>query len=607
VGVLASVHGPHHLTAVSYNGKRMTVARQDIGAGAHVGQGSCVAAGARVLAGAYIEPLSAVAAGAVVSGRWTGVPARQVEPADAKRVPADGAGLLLASCGAIFSCVSWVLEAIPGIIMPAVSLLLVRVVLPMLAEYSGREAEAEMRRFVDSDHETLDSLPPAFLDNLWLVPAVAAFVSVTNTLFQLGFVVAICRVLPKAQVPMDLPLYSMRAQLAAVKIRIVARSSQSLGDASVQAAFFRWCGARVGRGSSMSEQIMLPETVEIGEGCFFASGNTLTSLVVDQGRLKIPTKTILGDRSFLGNSNHISAGLPADGFAGLHTWLPDRAEPEHGGASFFGNPAMHFARAAAAEGDAAAHCGEVCWYHFSTSIVDVFFWGILKSQEASLGFILCRLLFPRLCFGWEAVVETVIYAAITVLGWYMMHVRFCNWIYNDRVPLRNHFYSGAVMRWFNANKIRMVFTCPFQSAGTMWHATFMRAVGIQVGERFFSPNEDVMIDPPFARLGDDVTVDYDAQVRQHSFEDMVLKWGPNLVGSGTTLLQGSCLAMCDAGEGVVLRPGSVTWKDMTLESGQEYDGAPAMPVGVVDGVSGRIASVQGSALHEMHVQWCFRA
>lgn len=40
-----------------------------------------------------------------------------------------------------------------------------------------------------------------------------------------------------------------------------------------------------------------------------------------------------------------------------------------------------------------------------------------------------------------------------------------------------------------------------------------------MGKRFFCMNELVLVDAPFTDIGDDVTVDYDGQVRCHSFED----------------------------------------------------------------------------------------
>ncbi|CAE8617217.1 unnamed protein product [Polarella glacialis] len=307
-----------------------------------------------------------------------------------------------------------------------------------------------------------------------------------------------------------------------------------------------------------------------------SSGNVLTSIVVDQGRMRIPTKTVIGNQVFLGNTNHISEGLPNGTFCGLHTWVPTK--PTVPGENFFGNPAMKFGRPSSHGSEAPPSRRQVFWYHFSTSVVDIFFWDILKAQEWALAFMISTSCFKG-SDSWPVLVfEVLIFAAMPVIFWFLMHIVFCNRIYNDRCPLSNDFYSGVVMRWFNANKIRRIFQSPFMAGGTMWQAPLMRLVGIHVGARFFATGEDVMIDPPFGRIGDDVTFDYDAQVRQHSFEDRKLKWGPNWVGSGTTILQGGCLAMSDAGEGVVLRHSSVTWKGQLLEPNQDYEGAPAVAV-----------------------------
>lgn len=415
----------------------------------------------------------------------------------------------------------------------------------------------------------------------------AVFAAVCNVVAQLAWTVLVCRLLPKLRPPVDLPLHSWRAQLAALKLRLVAKSSEALGDASVQATFLRLCGASIGPGSSMSEQVMLPETVEVGRGCFFASGNVLTSLTVDQGRLRMPSRTQIGDGAFLGNTNHIAEGLPAGGFCGLHTWLPrvPREDQEgRAGNAFFGNPAMRFIRSRAGQTDMGGAPGavgrwRVAWYHFSTSVLDVFFWDALKALEFAVALILGQLLLPLADDALEQLALPIVYTAVSMLAWYLVHVCICNLIYNDRAPTSNPFYSTVVTCWFNANKARRVFKSPLRTPGTVWHAALLRAIGGKVGRRFFSAKDDVLIDPPFARLGDDVTIDYDAQVRQHSFEDMCLKWGPNWVGRGTTILQGGCLAMTDTGEGVTLRPGSVTWKGQLLEAGQEYEGTPAAVVG----------------------------
>lgn len=378
--------------------------------------------------------------------------------------------------------------------------------------------------------------------------------------------------------PLDVPLYSPKALVAALKINFASRASMQLGDASIQTWFARLCGANVGHGSSMSEQVFLPDTLEMGDRCFFASGNVLTSMVVDQGRMRIPNATVMGHEAFLGNTNHVVDGLPNGGFCGLHTWLPKK--PDEKSTNFFGNPAMPFGRPLAKEQEDNPPRTKVCWYHFSTSFIDVFLWDIVKAQEWALAFVISTVFFGNVSSWLEGLLEVILYAVVRISFWFLMHIVFCNQIYNDRVPLQNDFYSPVVMQWFNANKIRRLFRTPFQVAGTMWQAPLLRLIGVHVGARFFSASDDVMIDPPFGRLGDDVTFDYDVQVRQHSFEDRTLKWGPNWVGSETTILQGGCLAMSDAGEGITLRPGSVTWKGQLLEPDQEYDGAPAVAINV---------------------------
>jgi len=580
VGPLASVHGPYHFTAVSYKGKQMIVSKLSVGAGAHLGQQSCMGANSTLEPGAYVEPLSAVPAGAVVAGRWTGVPAQQIASADGDRVPKPGDGRWLVAAGSATFLFSQVFNGLMKHVSQILSLITLRYIMPLVvARFDGSSIEEEAKRT-----DVFEALPTFMMEYLWAVPLFTLVSSAVAVMMDLFVVAAVCSLLPRVSVPSDLPLYGIRAQIAALKMRMVCKASAHLGDASIQAWFLGLCGAKIGHGTSMAEQLMLPETVEVGRNNFWASGNTLTSVEVDQGRFKVPSKTVLDDDVFLGNSNHIVEGLPSTTFAGLHTWVPKRPwKSDDASVAFFGNPAMRFARAAS-EGNAGlldGTCLQLFHYHFSTTVIDLFFWPALQACLQTLPIVLVRYLFPSsLEHPWQLLVEVAIFSVNTLLWWYLINVRFCNWIYNDRLPLENEFFSRPVMRWFNANKARKTFQTPFKAAGVIaWHSRMMRLHGTQVGSRFFSPNEDVMIDAPFGRLGDDVTIDYDAQVRQHSFEDNLLKWGPYWIGNGTTLLQGACVAMSETGEYTELRPGSVTWKGQKLDSHQIYEGAPAAPIG----------------------------
>jgi len=383
---------------------------------------------------------------------------------------------------------------------------------------------------------------------------------------------------------MDQDAHSFRGQIAAIKTCLATGASHLLLNASVQASFLRLCGAKIGPGSSLSEQSLLPETVEMGKGCFLASKNTLTSLELDQGRLRIPCKTILGDNVFMGNGNHIVESLPSDSFAGLNTWMPKQVEDGTGG-GFFGNPAMRFGRPAGQTdmNSIQASRWELLRFFLSTSVLDILVWPCLKALETVLLFLLSIWIIPTITNLGLFVAVVAIFAVGTELFWYLFAVRLCNSIYNDRLPLVNDAISVPVLSWYTAEQITQHFKSPFKLGGTiMWHSCMLRAKGSQVGLRFFSPNEEPFNDAPFARVGDDVTIDYDAEVRQHSFEDLRLKWGPNHIGSGTSLLHGSLLAMCDASDYVVLMPSSVTFKGQHLEADAVYEGAPAEPVAHIE-------------------------
>mmetsp|Transcript_34692 Transcript_34692/g.112840 ORF Transcript_34692/g.112840 Transcript_34692/m.112840 type:complete len:1949 (-) Transcript_34692:95-5941(-) len=626
IGDMASVHGPHHLTAVTYVKKEMILRRQRIGRGATVNHGSVVAPGAVLKEGTFVECLSSIPMGMVCDGgRWSGVPARRIgdEAFDRTRPrhisKSDSARSIRAdACEDIESadsssasecdnniacadqdqrsfrggghsrmvCCSFIYMLAPLAMLPfaagaaILSIWGSRLLFERLdpASFANYTKATGNETFVGINVDRFHGLPPMLEDNIWFFMLLMPLYTILSEIFQLIGPVLVCRLLPCVSTPLDVPIWSWRAAVASMKMFMATKASANLGDASIQGWYLGLCGAKIGKESTMAEQTLLPETVEIGKNSFFASGNTLTSVEVDQGRYRIPCRTIIGDDCFFGNDNHVVEGIPAQTFVGLRTWVPTMpAEPS----SLFGNPAMRFGRPGGVGGAPQGTCWEIFWYHFSTSFIDLFGWKILHSFEQGLSASIGRTIFPAYPKnGWygQFVAEVFLFALVDLIGWYLVSILFVRCIYHDGVPQQNHYYSRHVMAWFNANKIRKVFKPPLQAEGTLWHASYMRMFGTKVGKRFFSPNADVMIDPIFGRLGDDVTVDYNAQVRQHSFEDNMLKWGPNWIHSGTTIMQAGMVAMSDTGEGVALMRGAVTWKGLLLEPGTAYDGAPAQPV-----------------------------
>jgi carbonic anhydrase/acetyltransferase-like protein (isoleucine patch superfamily) len=558
---LASVHGPHHVTPVSFEGKRMVVRRHHFGAGAYVGNDACVMGGASIMPGAIVEPLAAIPPATVIEGRWSGVPARQLEPSDPKRIPTAELCNKMSFAGALWCSILWLVY----LTIPSVCIALHSFSELSLSGYSTW-----------SGGDAFDSLPDSVLDGIVYAPLFAVCITFLAVWSFFLAVVLICRWLPQVKPPMNVPVWSLRAQIAALKLYLVSAVSEWIEDASIQVLFFRLCGARIGEGTCFCDQLGLPETLEIGDHCHFGSHNVLTSGHVDQGCFKVPSKTVVGNGVFMGNYNQVPEGLPDGMLCGMRTLVPER--PAEGGCCLSGNPPMKFARPQQATLAPPGLLAKV-WYHTSSTLIDVTFWPCLKSVEVTTALVLSRNLFPTLEHGWEFLAEMGIFFSFQFAGWFLISFIFGNIAYNDRLSQKFTLESIANMRWGNAIMARKSFPLPFRTAGTMWHGAAMRLMGAKIGKRFFSPSPHFLMDPAFAVLGDDVTLDEDAQIWQHTFEDRMLKIRPGYVGCRTTLMQASMIASSDADDDVTLRAGSVTWKGQRLEAGQVFQGAPAAPVG----------------------------
>merc|ERR1711874_371605 len=101
----------------------------------------------------------------------------------------------------------------------------------------------------------------------------------------------------------------------------------------------------------------------------------------------VPSETVFGDDVFLGNWNHVPAGLPDNALCGMRTCLPQMPSE---GASFFGAPPVAFKRPAGTEEGSAPTCLAKFWHHFSAGFLDVFFWDCLNVLCLISAFVTCR-------------------------------------------------------------------------------------------------------------------------------------------------------------------------------------------------------------------------
>merc|ERR1711988_1627740 len=547
--------------------------------------------GSTVTPGSFVEPLSSVPSGVVADGRMSGVPVRSVGPLDRSRIPEPAASRAFVCRMIPFAFGYWTMM-IPKAVMPMLSIIVLKLWVGGNVVSGNEQVDQEMAK------GDIEALPAQFYQDLfWMLPLAFA-TSPLNTLMTFTSTILANRLLPKIRPPAEHSIASIRAQIAALKMSMMLQSVEMLADASIVPWFTRMCGAKIGHGCAMGLQVSLPETLEIGNNCFFATGNILTSVDVDQGRFRVPHVTVMEDRTFIGNHNHMPEGLSEGSFAGVGTWLPEK--PKEPNFSYFGNPAMKFRRLNAETkgvkprvGPEKGSCLAVFWHHFSTSIMDVFLFRSIQATMMILPMVLGRWIYPQTVGVGEVLVLICIFTACSLGSWYVFSVFLGNTLFNGNAPASNAYYSTTVTRWFTALTAQQrVFKLPFQTAGSRWQAPVLRLLGAKIGKNFFSMNELLLVDAPFTIVGDNVTVDYDGQIRCHSFEDFRLKFTHYKVADGVTIMAGASVAMCNAGEGSVLRPGSVTWKGTDLEPFTTYEGAPASAVSDIENAVQVVAPVQ---------------
>eukprot|EP00931_Biecheleriopsis_adriatica_P073048 TRINITY_DN4740_c0_g1_i4.p1 TRINITY_DN4740_c0_g1~~TRINITY_DN4740_c0_g1_i4.p1 ORF type:complete len:1850 (+),score=349.48 TRINITY_DN4740_c0_g1_i4:121-5670(+) len=561
VGPMATVHGPYHLSAVSFAGRRMSLAEQRIGAGAYVGSRSVLEPGSVVADEAYVEPLSSVPCGMEVNGRVSGVPARPVdddEPMKARTLTKwASACFIFQSC--FWALFSWMM-LIPTVLDPFLSLVIIN-------KMSG----------IPKPDPTcypycIFQFTPTLLERIWWFPVCSFMGSILTTCIYIVTAIVVCRLLPTAKPPMDVSMTSFKGRLIAFKVAQATGVSNMLSDSALQPVFLRLCGADIGRDTFMSDVQTLPELLTVGDGSFVATDNTLTSLNIDQGRLQIPCRTVLGAHTFVGNRNHIVEGLPEGSFAGLNTWLPRMPAEEKRG--HFGNPAMNFARSGQEVEQASK--ASTCLFNFFSSAVYVFLWPAMKKASVSVTFCTGRSFFPKIHHVWDLIALFGVYLVMPLLIWLVFGVLIPNALHNRSIKGGHTLQSATIQKYMNSQALVKNFVGPFRAEGSAWYAAFLRLSGTKVGRNFFSPGGSLLLwDPMWTEIGDDVTMDFDSVISTHSAEDFKMKFTKRTVGDGAVLMQAATLANADMGRDAVLRPASVTWKGPSLGEDTVYEGAPA--------------------------------
>ncbi len=363
------------------------------------------------------------------------------------------------------------------------------------------------------------------------------------------------------------------------KTRAVDTAGRWLSGSLLWPIWLRIAGMRVGRGCEISTIIdVIPDTVTIGDGCFFADGIYFASPRVNRGVVSVDATT-LGANTFIGNHAVMPAGptYGRDLFIGVSTVADARLC--RSGSSWFGQPPMELPRREVISIDRAlTHdpamirwLNRLMWElaRFTLPLLPIsvglaWWWGVAAAGDQ-----------------WSTIFVALVAAPIaTVLSGFVIigSIVALKWILLGRVrPGQHAFWSCWCCRWdflFVAWSILARRTLDALE-GTVFLTWFLRAVGVRIGRRVvLGRGFTQVVDPDMLTIEDDATVDCNFQA--HSFEDRILKIDRVHIGRGSTLGHHAVLFYgVTIGEGATVEAHSVVMKRQRVDAGTISSGVPA--------------------------------
>jgi len=521
-----------------------------IGDGATVGVRATVEPGTSIGAGAEIAPLSTVRAGARVSARarWDGVPGSEVGTAAVSEAKAHDDLGPIGHAAASFA-------------VRVVSYAAVGAVLALSCIVADRACGGAVSAWLRSPHGSWSFVVAACGAAVLAVP-----------LWLLAMALALrCT---GAVTPGTYGVFSVTAMRIWWRTDMVESAGRWISGTLFWPIWLRLAGMRIGRDTEVSSIIdVLPETVSIGRGCFFADGIYFASPEWSRGVVTV-ARTSLGDESFVGNHAVVPAGYayPDRMFIGVSTVAPPDSRDGDG---WFGVPPMRLPRRDIVSVDRSLthepgvlqRVNRWCWESARcVVVVPAIVGGAMWLELAARGVGDLAMM-----VWWGAV------ASIGAWAWLVAFGVAAKWILLGRVQPGQHGLWSCwcsrwdylyVLWWFSA---RLSLS---RVEGTPLLAWCLRAVGTTIGrDVMLGPGATQIVDPDMLSYGDRSAVACHPQA--HTFEDRVLKIDRVRIdhdasaGENAVTFYGSAIE-----PGARLEPGSVLMKGGVVAAGTVACGAP---------------------------------
>ena len=342
--------------------------------------------------------------------------------------------------------------------------------------------------------------------------------------------------------------------------------------------WLRLLGAEVGHGTEISTVIGLPSMMRLKDGAFLADDTMVAPYELGGGWVRVASAKV-GRRAFVGNSGMTAPGrtVPKNGLVAVLSATPRRTSA---GSSYIGSPPVRLPRASVLDDPGRTYDPP-------------------RRLRVARGLVeLCRVV-PALVVGLLGLATLLTLQAVVVAGGWGLAAALsgavllvtglvaagvavaAKWMLVGRFRVGDHpLWSSAVWRGELADTFTEMVAAPFFAGaanGTVALVWWLRAMGARIGrgvwcQTYWLPEADLV------RLGDGATVGPGCVVQTHLFHDRVMSLDTVTLDDGATLgPHGVILPAARLGAGASVGPASLVLRGERVPAGSRWVGNPIVP------------------------------
>ena len=377
--------------------------------------------------------------------------------------------------------------------------------------------------------------------------------------------------------------YALRRWFQDRLVQLSLQLNQALYATIYLPSWLRLMGAKIGKHAEVSTAAhLVPDMLEIGEGCFVADAASVGAVSVRRGVIEV-RRTVIGSKTFIGNSALVPAGqeIPEGCLIGCMSVPPLADEEIVENRSWLGSPAMVLPRRQESRQFPAERTYKpTAWLYFQRGTIElsrVVLPPTFMFAGLALWFAVLRQLIDHASpVAWliGAPLAGLAISLATVLV-----VAAAKWIVIGRyVPGEHPLWSNFVWRTELITALYENVAVPAligNLTGTPFILPLLRLFGTKIGRCVFMDSVHIS-EFDLVKVADMADINVNATLQTHLFEDRVMKLDNLVVGTGCSLGETSVVLYGSSMEaGSSLGSLSLLMKGESLPQNTSWHGIPA--------------------------------